>query len=244
MYKLILLFPGSSKLTKVKRDFRHRAPRQDRKRISLQRTYIDTKAQLGLLNHFSVSVLAHEFSLLICHVLLICCHSCLFPSQGAHFLELDCFYVSVDQCISICLSFLLPSQGIWWGQRRVSKRGLKWIDSLSSVWWTPPRPADSWVYPRAGIWNQVSADIPWKFGSKRSQSELGDKETGARIRLWPFHMEGRLRLGLNRLSLFWAKILKRDFSSKLTKVGGPHFGETPWNCLPSYNLCPDRLSCC
>lgn len=68
MYKLLPFFPGSSKLTKVKRDFRHRAPGQDRRRMSLKRTYIDTKAQLGLLNHFSVSVLAHEFPLLICCV--------------------------------------------------------------------------------------------------------------------------------------------------------------------------------
>lgn len=69
MDELIPFFPGSRKFTKVKRDFKHRAPGQDRRRISLNRTYIDTKAQLGL-NHFSVSVLAHEVSLLTCCVCL------------------------------------------------------------------------------------------------------------------------------------------------------------------------------
>lgn len=63
MDELIPFFPGSRKFTKVKRGFRHKATGQDRRRLSLKRTYIDSEARRGL-NHFSVSVLAHKVFLL------------------------------------------------------------------------------------------------------------------------------------------------------------------------------------
>lgn len=53
--ELIPFSPGSRKPIKVNGHFRHRVPRQNRRRISLKRNYVDTEAQLGLLHNFFVT---------------------------------------------------------------------------------------------------------------------------------------------------------------------------------------------